>query len=68
SARRDLSTEMVEHFFRFALLHHGLHAAPEDQGQKRHHRVESLFKVFGRTLRQAIRVEGNTLPSSKGVL
>ncbi|HAH13554.1 MAG TPA: bifunctional histidinol-phosphatase/imidazoleglycerol-phosphate dehydratase, partial [Pantoea agglomerans] len=63
-----LSTEMVEHFFSslsYAMMS-ALHL--KTKGENEHRRVESLFKAFGRTLRQAIRVEGNTLPSSKGVL
>jgi imidazoleglycerol phosphate dehydratase HisB len=30
--------------------------------------IEACFKGLGRTLRQAIRIEGGGVPSSKGVL
>lgn len=64
----DMPTELVPHFFRSlceslgANLHLGVH------GENAHHMVEASFKVFARCLRQAIRVEGDDLPSTKGVL
>jgi len=64
----DLPTELVPHFFRSlaetlgAALHLRVH------GENTHHMVESCFKGVGRSLRQAIRMEGKELPSTKGVL
>jgi imidazoleglycerol-phosphate dehydratase/histidinol-phosphatase len=64
----DLPTELVPHFFRsFAeTLGAALHLTV--RGENTHHMIESCFKGVGRSLRQAIRPEGNELPSTKGVL
>jgi imidazoleglycerol-phosphate dehydratase/histidinol-phosphatase len=64
----ELSTEMVEHFFRSLAesLSAALHI--EVQGQNTHHMVEACFKSVGRALRQAIARTGTELPSTKGSL
>ena len=64
----ELSTEMVEHFFRsFAEgLGAGLHLRVT--GRNTHHMVEACFKSLGRCLRQAICRDGAELPTTKGVL
>jgi imidazoleglycerol-phosphate dehydratase / histidinol-phosphatase len=64
----DLPTELVPHFFRSLAeaLGAALHLAV--RGENTHHMVESCFKGVGRSLRQAIRLEGHELPTTKGVL
>ena len=63
-----LPTELVPHFFRSLAETLGAALHVKVRGENTHHMVESCFKGVGRTLRQAIRVEGKELPSSKGVL
>jgi len=64
----ELPTELVPHFFHSLAdaLGCALHIAVT--GDNTHHMVEACFKGVGRTLRQAFRIEGRELPSSKGML
>jgi imidazoleglycerol-phosphate dehydratase len=65
----EWDTELVTEFFggltdnaRVCVHLHQLH------GRNSHHIVEAGFKAFARALRQAIRVTGTGVPSTKGVL
>ncbi|MDX1509250.1 MAG: bifunctional histidinol-phosphatase/imidazoleglycerol-phosphate dehydratase HisB [Woeseiaceae bacterium] len=63
-----LSTEMVEHFFRSFAESLGAALHLRIRGRNTHHMVEAGFKSLGRCLRQAVRRDGNQLPSTKGML
>jgi len=62
-------TEMVREFF-IAFATRGalnLHASVL-YGTNVHHRIEALFKALARALKQAVRVEGDGVASTKGTL
>ena len=64
----ELSTEMVEHFFRSLAESLGAALHIKVEGKNTHHMVEACFKAVGRALRQAIMRSGTELPSTKGAL
>jgi len=64
----ELSTEMVEHFFRSLAESLGAALHIDVKGENTHHMVEACFKSVGRALREAIKVSGRDLPSTKGTL
>ena len=64
----EMSTEMVPHFFQSLAESLGAALHIRVKGKNNHHMIEACFKSVGRALRQAIRIEGSELPSTKGVL
>ena len=64
----ELPTELVPHFFRSLAESLGAALHISVRGENSHHMIESCFKAVGRSLRQAIRLEGRELPSTKGAL
>ena len=63
-----LPTELVPHFFRSLAEKLGAAIHIDVDGENAHHMVEACFKGVARGLRQAFRREGETLPTTKGVL
>ncbi|MCS6796445.1 MAG: bifunctional histidinol-phosphatase/imidazoleglycerol-phosphate dehydratase, partial [Raineya sp.] len=64
----NFPTEMCKHFFKsfsdtaLCNLHISTH------GENDHHIIEATFKAFAKALRQAIQIEHQDIPSTKGVI
>ena len=65
----NFSIEMVKEFFRAVAFNAGitLHIKVL-YGENDHHKIEGIFKCVGRALKEAINIEGNIIPSSKGII
>ena len=64
----DYRTDLTAHVFRSLAEAMGAAVHVSVTGDDDHHKTEAVYKAFGRALRQAIRIESDVVPSSKGVL
>lgn len=64
-----MSSEMVKEFFYAFAMNAGvtLHINL-NYGENDHHKCESIFKAFGHALKEAVEIESDELPSTKGFL
>lgn len=63
------SVEMVKEFFKAVVFNSEitLHIKVL-YGENDHHKIEGIFKAFGRGLKEAVKIENNIIPSSKGCI
>jgi imidazoleglycerol-phosphate dehydratase/histidinol-phosphatase len=64
----EYRTDLTAHVFRSLAEAMGAAVHIKVTGDDDHHKTEAVYKGFGRALRQAIRIEGDAVPSTKGVL
>lgn len=64
----EYRTDLTAHVFRSLAEAMGAAVHVSVTGDDDHHKTEAVYKGFGRALRQAIRIEGDAVPSTKGVL
>ena len=61
--------QLCEEFWRAVVTSAGMTLHVESvRGRNTHHLIEASFKAVARALRDAVRVEGTTVPSTKGTL
>lgn len=65
----DMPTEMFFHFFKSFSDHAKCNLNIKSEGTNEHHKIESIFKAFARSLKQAVRRNaGDDIPSTKGIV
>ena len=64
----DMTSEIVVHFFESFVSSAKLNIYGVSKGANDHHQAEAVFKAFAKSLKEAIKIEHDEIPSTKGVL
>jgi imidazoleglycerol-phosphate dehydratase/histidinol-phosphatase len=64
----EMPTEMFYHFFKSFSDTSKCNLNIKAEGTNEHHKIEAIFKAFAKSIKMAVKREGNQLPSTKGTL
>jgi len=66
----EMPTEMFFHFFKSFSDAAKCNLNIKARGENEHHKIESIFKAFAKTIKMAVKrdINNNELPSTKGIL
>jgi imidazoleglycerol-phosphate dehydratase len=64
----DVTKENIEHFLESFALNGKFNLNAKVEGRNDHHKVEATFKALAKSLKEATRVTGKDVPSTKGKL
>jgi imidazoleglycerol-phosphate dehydratase len=64
----DMTSDIIIHFFESFVSSAKLNIYGTVEGANDHHKAEAVFKAFAKALKEAIKIEHDQIPSTKGVL
>jgi imidazoleglycerol-phosphate dehydratase len=64
----DMTSELIPHFFESFTSAAKININAKVEGTNDHHKVESLFKGFANVLKEAVKIEHDKIPSTKGTI
>ena len=64
----DMTSDIVIHFFESFVASAKLNIYSTVEGVNDHHKAEAIFKAFAKSLKEAIKIEHDQIPSTKGTL
>ncbi len=64
----EVPTEMFFHFFKSFSDASNCNLNIKAEGTNEHHKIEAIFKAFAKSMKMAVKKEGDQLPSTKEVL
>lgn len=64
----DMPTELFYHFWKSFSDAAKCNLNIKAEGENEHHKIEAIFKAVAKSIKMAVKREGNDLPSTKGVL
>ncbi len=64
----DISTENIPHFIDSFAKNAEINIHVKVRGENDHHKIEAVFKALGLALKDAVKIEHERIPSTKGTL